>query len=275
MRKTQNHLLNITALLVTLVFSSPIIIMIVSSFKNDAEIFNAVFYLFPKEPTLDAYIQQFSPLNNITQAIINSTIITIGSLLLSLSLSIPAAYGLARCKIPFFQVILLVFLLTQILPNSLVLTPMYLMFLKFKILNTYLAPIFATATISIPFIVLIMRTNFLSIPEELAEASRLDGCSEFQVFSLIFLPLIKPGLITAASFAFVMSWNDLAYSITFNTKNSLRPLTAGIYHLITSDGIKWNSVMAYAVLLILPVIILFISLQKYIISGLTEGSVKE
>ena len=194
--------------------------------------------------------------------------------MLSLILSIPCAYGIARFKIPFKKSILLVFLMTQLLPTSLILTPLFIMFTKLKIINSYIGPIIATATISIPFTILIMRTIFIRMPKELEEAGKIDGCNPLQIFIKIFLPISKPGLITAASFSFIMAWNDLIFSMTFNNKENLRPMTAGIYHFITTYGTQWNRIMAYSVLLVLPVVIIFVLLQKYIVGGILEGSVK-
>lgn len=266
-------ILSVIGILITIVFLFPLLIIFFSSFKSEAEIFSQTATLLPQTIDFSNYIDQFKN-GNILKSFFNSFIIAIFSTMLSLILSIPCAYGIARFKIPFKKSILLVFLMTQLLPTSLILTPLFIMFTKLKIINSYIGPIIATATISIPFTILIMRTIFIRMPKELEEAGKIDGCNPLQIFIKIFLPISKPGLITAASFSFIMAWNDLIFSMTFNNKENLRPMTAGIYHFITTYGTQWNRIMAYSVLLVLPVVIIFVLLQKYIVGGILEGSVK-
>lgn len=266
-------ILSVIGILITIVFLFPLLIIFFSSFKSEAEIFSQTATLLPQTIDFSSYADQFKN-GNILKSFFNSFIIAIFSTMLSLILSIPCAYGIARFKIPFKKSILLVFLMTQLLPTSLILTPLFIMFTKLKIINSYIGPIIATATISIPFTILIMRTIFIRMPKELEEAGKIDGCNPLQIFIKIFLPISKPGLITAASFSFIMAWNDLIFSMTFNNKENLRPMTAGIYHFITTYGTQWNRIMAYSVLLVLPVVIIFVLLQKYIVGGILEGSVK-
>ena len=266
-------ILSVIGILITIVFLFPLLIIFFSSFKSEAEIFSQTATLLPQTIDFSSYTDQFKN-GNILKSFLNSFIIAIFSTMLSLILSIPCAYGIARFKIPFKKSILLVFLMTQLLPTSLILTPLFIMFTKLKIINSYIGPIIATATISIPFTILIMRTIFIRMPKELEEAGKIDGCNPLQIFIKIFLPISKPGLITAASFSFIMAWNDLIFSMTFNNNENLRPMTAGIYHFITTYGTQWNRIMAYSVLLVLPVVIIFVLLQKYIVGGILEGSVK-
>jgi multiple sugar transport system permease protein len=201
-------------------------------------------------------------------------IIAIGSLCISLLLSVPAAYGLAKFKVKGSKLFLLIFLITQMLPASLVLTPLYLTFSKMHLLNSYLAPILSTATVSIPFVVLMLRPNFMNIPNELVEAARIDGCNVLTSFLRVVVPISKPTVVTAACFSFVFAWNDLAYSMTFNVKDAYRPMTAAIYTFMNQYGTQWNKIMAYGVLLILPSCIIFVTMQKHIVEGMTSGSVK-
>ena len=269
--KQKNWIFNIIGILIACIFLFPLYWIIVNSFKMDGEIFSAVPTLFPKTFTLQAYRDQ---LNNLSVTLKNSIIIAIGSMCISLVLSVPAAYGLAIYKVKGAKLFVLIFLITQMLPASLVLTPLFLVFSKLGMLNTYFAPILSTATISIPFIVLMLRPSFLSIPKELVESAKIDGCNVFNAFFRVVVPVAKPTIITAACFSFVYAWNDLAYSMTFNTKDSMRPMTAAIYTFMNQYGTKWNSIMAYGVLLITPCVIIFVTMQKHIVEGMTSGSVK-
>ena len=170
---------------------------------------------------------------------------------------------------------LLFFLVTQMLPASLMLTPMYLIFSKLHLLETYIGPALAIASGSVPFIVVTLRPYFKNVPTALDDAARIDGCNVFQSFIRIMIPAIKTGIITVLVISFLNGWNDLAYSMTFNVKPEMRPLTANIYRFQNKYGTRWNCIMAYGTILVLPVIILFVFLQKYIVSGMTAGAVKE
>lgn len=269
--KRKNIILCIIAILIAGIFLFPLYWIVVNSFKLDSEIFSNIPSLWPKGFTLKAYQDQLS---NLSTTMKNSVIIAIGSMIISLGLSVPAAYGLARYRMLGSKIFILIFLITQMLPASLVLTPLFLIFSRFNLLNTYLAPILSTATISIPFIVLMLRPGFLSIPKELEEAAKIDGCNTLSVFFRIAIPVSKPTVITAACFSFVYAWNDLAYSMTFNTSQAMRPMTSAIYTFMNQYGTKWNSIMAYGVLLILPSCIIFVTMQKHIVEGMTSGSVK-
>lgn len=265
---------SIGAIIIAIIFLFPLYWIVVSSLKTDAEIFKIPPSFFPKEITWSNYTEQLFGKNNAFRAYLNSTIVALSAMTLSMLLGIPAAYGLARYEIPGKRIIIILFLVTQMLPASLLLTPLFLIFSRLKLINTYLAPIMSVATISIPFIVIILRPIFKGYPLEIEDAAKIDGCNRFEVFYRIILPMSKPGLITVASFSFMHGWNDLVYSMTFNNREIYRPMTAAIYHLITQYGIQWNMVMAYGVLLVIPVVLIFVFFQKYIISGLTSGSVK-
>ncbi len=259
------------AILIAGIFLFPLYWIVINSLKLDGEIFRATPTLWPENFTLTAYESQVgSMLLNMK----NSIIIALGSMVLSLALSIPAGYGLARFQVKGKKFFMLVFLVSQMLPASLMLTPMFLTYSKLDLLNTYWAPILSTAASSIPFTILLLRPNFLHIPKELDESARIDGCNVFQAFFHIVLPSAKPTIVTALCFSFVMAWNDLAYSMTFNTASTMRPMTSAIYTLMNQYGLRWNSIMAYGVLLITPTCILFVTMQKHIISGLVSGSVK-
>ncbi len=263
--------LNIFGVLIAVFFLFPIYWIVINSLKMDGEIFSSTPTFWPREFTLKAYQDQIS---NLMGPLKNSIIIACGSMLLSMCLSIPAGYGLARYRVKGMKFFVLIFLITQMLPASLVLTPLFLTFSKMSLLNTYFAPILSTATISIPFTILLLRPNFLSMPKELEDSAKIDGCNAFTSFIRIAIPITKPAVITAGCFSFVMSWNDLAYSMTFNTRADMRPMTAAIYNFMNQYGTKWNSIMAYGVLLILPTCIIFVTMQKHIVSGLVSGSVK-
>ena len=148
------------------------------------------------------------------------------------------------------------------------------MFRNIGMYNTWWSAIFADATIGIPFSVLILRNYFASIPKEMEEAAYIDGCSTIGSFFRILVPIAKPGIVVCAIFSFLYAWGDLAYSMTFIMDQTNRPITAGIYNFIGQYGTKWSYLTAYAIVTIIPVALIFIFMQKYIISGMTNGAVK-
>ncbi|WHX50444.1 carbohydrate ABC transporter permease [Paenibacillus woosongensis] len=151
---------------------------------------------------------------------------------------------------------------------------MFILFKKLALLNSLAAPILATATLRIPFSVLILRTYFLNAPKELEDAAMIDGCNRFTAFLRIMIPISYPGIIVSVTFSFLFAWGDLIYSMTFISNSDMWPLTAGVYNSIGKYGIQWNNLLSFATITILPVLAMFILLQRYIISGLTSGAVK-
>jgi multiple sugar transport system permease protein len=208
-------------------------------------------------------------------SLFNSFAIASCNMVLSTVVGLTAAYGLARFNVPFKRTIMLLFLVTQMMPNSLLLTPLYLTFTKMHLLNSYPAPVLAIATGSIPFIIVTLRPFFLSLPKSLDEAARIDGCNALTSFLRIMVPIARVGIVTCLVFCFLHGWNDLVYSMTFNVKADMRPLTANIYKYMDKYGTKWNQIMAYGMILVVPVVLIFVGLQKYIVGGLTAGAIKE
>ena len=270
----RNVLYCVIAILIAIVFLFPIYWLLSMSFKTDAESFGKIVTYYPHDFTLDPWVQNFSD-KDFLRSLKNSSLIALLSMVISIGFGVPTAYGMGRYKVPGSKGFLLSFLVTQMLPASLMLTPMYLIFNKIGLLGTYLGPALAISSGSIPFIVVTLRPYFKGIPTSLDDAARIDGCGVLRSFLLIMLPTIKTGIITVVVISFLNGWNDLGYSMTFNVKPEMRPLTANIYKFQNKYGTKWNCIMAYGAILVLPVVILFVFLQKYIVGGLTAGAVKE
>ena len=270
----RNVLYCVIAILIAIVFLFPIYWLLSMSFKTDAESFGKIVTYYPHDFTLDPWVQNFSD-KDFLRSLKNSSLIALLSMVISIGFGVPTAYGMGRYKVPGSKGFLLSFLVTQMLPASLMLTPMYLIFNKIGLLGTYLGPALAISSGSIPFIVVTLRPYFKGIPTSLDDAARIDGCGVLRSFLLIMLPTIKTGIITVVVISFLNGWNDLVYAMTFNVKPEMRPLTANIYKFQNKYGTKWNCIMAYGAILVLPVVILFVFLQKYIVGGLTAGAVKE
>jgi len=265
--------MNVFAILIACLFLFPFYWLLINSFKTELEVFSKVTY-WPQQWTIKPWQIQFQD-KDFFRSLRNSFTIASLAMTVSFVLGVPAAYGIGRFAVPGKKGILLTFLVTQMMPASLLLTPLYLTFTRMQLLNSYLAPALAVASGSIPFIVVTLRPYFLSVPKSLDDAARIDGCNAVTSFFLIMVPVIRTGLITIIVISFLHGWNDLIYSMTFNVSADMRPLTANIYKFMDKYGLKWNNIMAYGVILVTPVTLMFVFLQKYIIGGLTSGAVKE
>ena len=265
---------SLLAIFIGVVFLFPLYWLVQISFKTDTETFGKVLTYFPREFTIDPWLVNLKDpvfLLSLRNSFING-FFTMG---ITVLLGVPAAYGMGRFKVKGTSLFLLVFLVSQMLPASLTLTPMYLIFNKLGLLGTHFSAPIAIAASSIPFAIITLRPYFKSVPVALDEAARLDGCSPLRAFVSVMVPAVKTGIITIVVISFLNGWNDLIYSMTFNTSPNMRPLTANIYKFQSAYGTKWNCIMAYGTILVTPVVLMFVFLQKYIVGGLTAGAVKE
>lgn len=272
MSRSRSFILSIVGIAILAVLMFPIYWMIITSFKTTGEIFVTPPTLFPTEVYVEGYTEQLSA--GMGRSFINSLIVGLSAMVIVVVLAIPAAYGLARYPVPGKKSIILFFLVTQMLPVTVVLTPLFIMFKALGLLNSLAAPILATTTMGIPFSVLILRTYFLGAPKELENAALIDGCNRFTTFTRIMIPISMPGVIVSAVFSFLFAWGDLIYSMTFIANSDMWPLTAGVYDNIGKYGIEWNNLMSYATITVLPVLAIFVLMQRFIIAGLTSGAVK-
>lgn len=272
-RKTKKELfLNTFGIIIALIFLFPFYWMVITSLKSRGKIFETPPSFFPKEWSVEGYQSIFA--DNMVSLLTNSIIVASFATIIVLLLAIPSAYGLARYNIKGKKATILLFLVTQMLPPTVILTPLFLMFSKLGILNSYIGPVVTTATLGLPFSVLMLRPYFLSIPNELEDAAIIDGAGKLRTFVHIMAPLALPSIVVSGAISFFFAWGDLIFNITFNRDQDLWPLTAGIYNAIGQYGIQWDVLMAFATVTAVPVLVIFILLQKQLVSGLTSGSVK-
>lgn len=271
---TKKALLSTAAVLVSIIFLFPIYWLLVSSFKTDQEIFRYPPMIFPHRFYFEGYVGQLTGKHSLLRSVGNSFLISTSAMTISLLLAVPAAYGVSRFRIPGSRVLIMVFLVTQMLPPSVIITPLFLNFARLGLLNTYAGPILSIATITIPFTLIVLRPMFMAYPKALEEAALIDGCNRFSAFLRIVLPITKPGIVTICCFGFVQGWNDLIFSLTYNSDNALFPMTTTIYYLMGQYGIRWNWIMAYGAMLATPPIVVFIAAQKHVIRGLVSGALK-
>ncbi|MBW5449260.1 ABC transporter permease subunit [Cohnella sp. CFH 77786] len=275
-RQLSTWLLPVVSIVLVALFLFPVYWLVVTSFKAEGEIFRSPPTWFPQTIYLKAYTEQLSGSSyNIFEGFRNSAIIAFGALAISTVLAVPASYGLARFKFPGMHLFLLLFLVTQMLPASLILTPLFIQFKHLGLIgSSYWGTILANATAGIPFSVVTLRTYFATLPKELEESAKIDGCGLFGTFVRIMIPIAVPGVVVAMVFSFLFAWGDLIFGMTFIGKEHMRPITAGIYNFLGFQSTSWNNTMAFGTVSIIPVVLIFIFIQRYIVSGLTNGAVK-
>ncbi len=255
--------LGITA---TMIF--PFLWMLMSSVKTQIDIISwPPKFIFT--PTLANYVKVFGE-QNFLKYFINSTVIGVAAIGASLLLGLPAAYAIARFKLYTFSVIIL---LARIMPGISFLMPWYIIFSRLGLMDSYMALILSHMLIALPVIVWIMSSYFDSIPLEMEESAMLDGASRQQAFLLIILPLSSPGIVTATTLSFIFSWNNFMFSQVLSMEKT-RTLPIAIYNFVSYAEVDWGGVMAAAVAITMPAIILTMIFQKYVVRGLTIGAVK-
>lgn len=273
--RRQNVVLCCISVVLLCVLLFPLYWILVTSLKTEQEIFRIPPTWFPQVINTGSYAAQLESGDfNMFRSFGNSFVISICAMAIAVVLAVPASYGVARYKFRGKKVAILAFLVTQMLPVSVLLTPMFIMYKAMHVYNTPIAAILSDATIGIPFSVLILKNYFAAIPKELEEAAYMDGCNRFTGFFRVLIPVAKPGVMVCAIFSFLYAWGDLAYGMTFILDQEKRPITAGIFNFMGQYGTKWSYLTAFAVVTIIPVALIFIFMQKYIISGMTSGAVK-
>jgi len=199
----------------------------------------------------------------------------VGTVVLALLLGAPAAYAMAHLRLRVATVLMvLLLLMTQMFPEIMLATPLFVLFNRLGLVNTYPGLILADATGAVPFVTLVLRAYLIGVPHELTEAALVDGAGLFGAFWRVILPVAVPGIITAALFVFMGAWGDFTFGLTLTTNTSVQPVALGLYNFIGLHTTAWNDLMAGAVLTALPTTALLIVAQRYISGGLTLGALK-
>ncbi len=270
--------LSLTLLLLVLVLL-PIYWMVNSSFKLQPEIFRIPPTFFPANFTLANY--QRILFGNLAYSIPftvylrNSLIVAAFTVLATLFLATPAAYAFSRVPFRGKRVVIYGVLISQMLPIVLILIPLYRTFLRLHLLSTYPGLVLPYLMFALPFSIWMLKGYFDSIPRELDEAAKVDGCTKLQAMLRVIIPNVKAGLTATAIVTFIMSWDEFIISLTVMDKDAMRTLPVGLLQSFVGEfSIKWGEMMAASVVTTVPVVVLFIFLSKYLIGGLIAGAVK-
>lgn len=251
----------------------PIYWMFISGLKNSAEIFANPPSLFPRAPSLEAFFYVFER-ENVLRYLRNSLTIAVPVTALTLLLGTMGGYAMSRLRTRLVDVAIMLVLLLQVFPEALLATPMFIIFRTLDILNTFPAVILATTSKTLAFALIVLRPMFRQVPIELEEASLVDGCNRFQTFWRIVLPIMRVPLIVVGSLAFVQAYGQFVYALTLLSKQEMQPATVGIYSFVGAEYADWHRVMAFSSVFVLPILVLFLLLQRRIVAGLTAGALK-
>ena len=203
-----------------------------------------------------------------------SLVVAAASTALVILAAVPAAYYTARHRFPGRGAFLFLVLVTQMFAPTALVVGLYRQFFELDLVNTYTALILTNAAFNLAFAIWMLRAFFASIPREIEEAAAVDGCGRLRTLAGIVLPLSLPGIVTAAVFAFIAAWNEYIVALTLMTDPAMKPLTVGITTYVTAYVQHWNSLFAASVLAIVPVVVLFALIERYLVGGLTAGSLK-
>lgn len=250
----------------------PISWIVFSAFKDKMEIFIDPFGL-PSSLKLDNLITAWT-VGRFGRYFMNSIIMTIPTVFGVLALSALGGFATAKLRFPGREVIFSIFLVGLTLPFEAIMIPLYYTLRDLGILSTYWAVILPSVALGLPFGIFFMRAFFRDLPDDLIDASLIDGCTELQLFTKIMLPLAKPGLVSLLVFQFMWSWNNFLLPLLFLQKEALRPVTLGLMFFQGKYTMDYSLIFSGITISIIPVILVYIIFQRQFITGLTSGTVK-
>jgi multiple sugar transport system permease protein len=263
-----NLLFYVAVVTIALIVLFPFLWMLSSSFKTQLDII-----AWPPKivftPTLQNYEKVFGE-QDFLKYFMNSTIVGTAAVGISLILGLPAAYSISRFKQRKLAVFIL---LARLMPGISFLMPWYIVFSRLGLMDSYTALILSHILIALPIVVWIMSSYFATIPPDLEESAMVDGATRQYAFWKIILPLSGPGIITATTLAFLFSWNNFMFSQVLSMEKT-RTLPIAVYNFLSYAEVDWGGVMAAAVAIMAPAIVLTMIFQKYVVKGLTMGAVK-
>jgi multiple sugar transport system permease protein len=261
----------LTTLAVLVLF--PFYWMTVTSFKGEEQMRSLVSMFWPRPLVTENY-QQLLAKTDFAAWYGNSVFVAVTSTLVATGVGTIGAYALARLRFLGRGFMASATLITYLVPPSILFIPLYAQMRNLGLANSLAGLIAAYPSFTVPFVTWLLMGYFESIPEELEEAAMIDGATRFGAFYRVVLPLSAPGVLAAGLYAFTQAWNEFLYALVFITDGRLRTLPVGLASFITGDVYGWGYLMSGAVLTTLPVIAAYIYLQKYMVEGLTAGSVK-
>lgn len=264
--------LHLPMLLIVLFALGPYLWMLLTSLKQESTLFSPERQLLPAVVTLENYLRLFQKTTFLSN-LGHSVLVSSGTMVLGLSVSITAAYAFSRFRFPGRRALMLQFLLVNMFPIVLLIIPLFIIMKNLGLLDTHMGLILAHSTFSIPFATWMMISYFDAIPRSLDEAALVDGCTPLGAMFKVVIPLSLPGIIATGIYIFITSWNEYLYASILAGQN-VRTLTVAIQTLVGEYEIAWGLLTAGGVMGALPVTLLFMLIQKRLVAGMTQGAVK-
>lgn len=266
-------LIQIVMSLCAIAFMAPIFMILNYSFKTKKELYLSSPIALPESFSLDNYVQAFKKLNLVT-TFGNTFLYTAISVLILALLCGTTAWAIARCNHKFFKFCYIYFIIGILIPYQALFLPIYIIGFNMHLTNTRIGIIFMYIATGVSFGVFLMNSFMSTVPVELEESARIDGCTVFKTYYKIVLPLLKPAMATLVIMQSFQIWNDYLLASLYVSKKQLKTLTVAIQSLFSAQSSDYTTAMAAIVISVLPIAILFICLQKYFIKGMTVGAVK-
>lgn len=267
-----NPLVSVILIAITLVvwafLAFPVIWILIGSFRTSETMFSSSIFEF----TLEHYQTIFRA--GFGRFIFNSLFICLVAVVISTFVSVIASYVFSRKRFRGKRILFGSVILGQMFPWIILVTPLFILFARLGLLNSYVGMIMAYVAISIPFSVYLMVGYLETVPRELDEAAVMDGCSQFQIIWTIIFPVMLPGIVATATYAFLLMWTEFLFALAFLTRTSLKTMPLGLAQFFGEQTVDWGAVMAASAVTTLPALLLFLPLQTKMSSGLTAGSVK-
>jgi multiple sugar transport system permease protein len=272
-RRVLKGLGNVVLVLMLLWTAIPIYWMVVTSLKHDKEIYGYEATLIPQQPTLENYVTVFRDTPYLL-FLRNSVVVAVGSTVLSMIIACLGAYAIARLNFPGRAFLARGLVFTYLVPTSLLFIPMFALMSALRLTDTLHGLIIAYLGFDVPFCTWLLMGYFRSIPVELEEAALVDGCNRISALVRVVLPLALPALVVVTFFSFTHAWNEFLYAQVFTSTNSARTVTTGLANFMSQDVFFWGPLMASTILSVLPPVLMFLVLQRWVVQGLTLGGVK-
>ncbi|MCA3260973.1 MAG: carbohydrate ABC transporter permease [Telmatospirillum sp.] len=256
----------------------PMVWMLLTSIKSGFAALQFPPQWWPNEPTLASYKKLLDPTSSVGEDFLrffwNSLFVSTMSTILSVIVAVPAAYAFSRFDFPGRKFLFFSVLLRNMFPAVVFLVPLFILMRFLGLMNTHGSLILTYLTFGLPLAIWLLKGFYDNIPYQLEQAARIDGASRFQAFLLIIMPLSVPGIIATAIYSFIGAWNEYIFAYTFINRNDRLTLPIGIQRFFSESSSDFPGLMAASFMMSVPVVVLFLMLQRYFVRALTEGAVK-
>ena len=260
-------------LLVIAVAVFPAIWMLSTAIKLPTEQYSVPPRLIPEHPTWTNFANVLTN-SKMFDAFVNSVIITVCVVAITLMISILAGYGLSRYKFKGSGVFKIALLFGQMIPGVVIIIPLYFLIAKVKLLDTHFSLIMADLALTIPMGVIMLSSFFETVPKELEESAKMDGCTGVGALFRVVLPVAKPGLISVTIYTYIHAWEEFLFALNLSTSTRTRTLPIAINMFAGEFSVDWGATMAASTVVALPVLLIFLACNKYFVQGLADGAVK-